>query len=536
MKFNLRKNYLRCIALLCSALMMSGCGQTAQTTESPAVTEARVSETVTTETVTTETVKTDTDYFYNMMSDDEKLLYNALKNASEKIYWGLEEPQMIDFNGIEKACYGDLDIGKLNQSQASWIMTLFYYSCPKYFFISDEAYYGNAFCEKDGKYYIKLYKDFDTAESIALYREQIEEKTEEIISLTKDISDDYEKEMFIIDWITDNLHYDYDVYEKSNILNSTYTDEELEKLNDAYFYASNLIGLLNGNTICAGYAKITQYLLNAAGIDTLLVPSNCHGYHIWNMVKLYDDWYCLDTTWLDSGINITPANKSLNKSYETFKDLESAESSHLVDGQFRNNNFRFPDCKNDYVKGQPELYTGVDGSFKIENGILVEYTGTNEDVIIPESVAQLNLTVLNKDSQIMSISVDENNPYLCSVDGVLFSKDGNTLIRYPSLVKGDYTVPEGTKNIEDGAFFYNTQMTSVTFPEGTEIIRDGALCHCDSLETVNLPSSISYIGTNAFKSSDKLTTIYFAGSEEEWNAVYKENSDIPEGCNIVLGK
>ena len=50
MKFNLRKNYLRCIALLCSALMMSGCGQTAQTTESPAVTEARVSETVTTET------------------------------------------------------------------------------------------------------------------------------------------------------------------------------------------------------------------------------------------------------------------------------------------------------------------------------------------------------------------------------------------------------------------------------------------------------------------------------------------------------
>ena len=50
MKFNLKKNYLRCIALLCSALMMSGCGQTAQTTESPAVTEARVSETVTTET------------------------------------------------------------------------------------------------------------------------------------------------------------------------------------------------------------------------------------------------------------------------------------------------------------------------------------------------------------------------------------------------------------------------------------------------------------------------------------------------------
>ena len=79
-------------------------------------------------------------------------------------------------------------------------------------------------------------------------------------------------------------------------------------------------------------------------------------------------------------------------------------------------------------------------------------------------------------------------------------------------------------------------MTSVTFPEGTEIIRDGALCHCDSLETVNLPSSISYIGTNAFKSSDKLTTIYYAGREEEWNAVYKENSDIPEGCNIVFGK
>jgi hypothetical protein len=529
MKFSFRKNKLRCIALLCSALLISGCGQNGQATESPAVMEAKV-------TIDLSAYRTDTDYFYNMMNDDEKLLYDALKSESEKIYWGEESPKIIDFNGIEKACYGDIDIGKLNQTQAAWIMTLFYYSCPKYFFISDEAYFGNVLCEKDGKYYIKLYKDFDTPEAIAEYREQLEEKTEEVVSLTKDISDDYDKEMFIISWITDNLYYDYDVYEKSKILNSTYSDAELEELNDAYFYASNLIGLLNGNTICAGYAKITQYLLNAAGIETLLVPSNTHGYHVWNMVKLYDDWYCLDTTWLDSGINITPANKSLNKSYETFKDLESAESSHLVDGQFQNNNFKLPDCKNDIVKGQPELYTGVDEGFKIENGILTEYTGTNADVIIPSTVAQLDVTVLNKDTQIMSISVDENNPYLCSVDGVLFSKDMETLIRYPSLVKGDYTVPEGTKNIEDGAFFRNKEMTSVTFPEGTEIIRDGALCRCDSLETVNLPSSISYIGNHAFTNSDKLTTIYYDGSEEEWNAVYKDFADIPEGCNIVFGK
>ena len=66
-----------------------------------------------------------------------------------------------------------------------------------------------------------------------------------------------------------------------------------------------------GKSVCMGYSKATQYLLNCLGVKTILVTGYANivinGVHIsagnqgdnhaWNQVLIDGNWYCVDTTW-----------------------------------------------------------------------------------------------------------------------------------------------------------------------------------------------------------------------------------------------
>lgn len=53
------------------------------------------------------------------------------------------------------------------------------------------------------------------------------------------------------------------------------------------------------------------------------------------------------------------------------------------------------------------------------------------------------------------ITVDENNKNYISIDGVLFNKDGKSLLHYPMMkIDKVYKIPEGTEQINFGGSFY----------------------------------------------------------------------------------
>lgn len=60
--------------------------------------------------------------------------------------------------------------------------------------------------------------------------------------------------------------------------------------------------------------------------------------------------------------------------------------------------------------------------------------------------------------------VDEDNTKFNSVDGVLFNKDGTTLLEFPAGKAGVYTVPSGVTKIDDGAFYCCLKLTKVIMP------------------------------------------------------------------------
>ena len=58
--------------------------------------------------------------------------------------------------------------------------------------------------------------------------------------------------------------------------------------------------LLRGTAVCNGYAEAMELLLLCSGIDTYMAVGNTKdGAHAWNIVKIDDSWYHVDTTWDD---------------------------------------------------------------------------------------------------------------------------------------------------------------------------------------------------------------------------------------------
>ncbi|MBR3554105.1 MAG: leucine-rich repeat domain-containing protein [Clostridia bacterium] len=98
------------------------------------------------------------------------------------------------------------------------------------------------------------------------------------------------------------------------------------------------------------------------------------------------------------------------------------------------------------------------------------------------------------------ITVDEANPaYAADAAGCLFTKDMQTLLKYPTgNVRTEYTIPSSVKTIKAMAFRRACNLTKITVPEGVETIESNAFAGCTSLQSISLPDSVTTLGTWAF--------------------------------------
>ena len=72
---------------------------------------------------------------------------------------------------------------------------------------------------------------------------------------------------------------------------------------------------------------------------------------------------------------------------------------------------------------------------------------------IPSTLKEIEWDSFMYCSNIQNIEVSENNNAFCDIEGVVYSKDKNTIIFYPTGRKDEYIVCEETKEIGNGSFF-----------------------------------------------------------------------------------
>lgn len=105
-------------------------------------------------------------------------------------------------------------------------------------------------------------------------------------------------------------------------------------------------------------------------------------------------------------------------------------------------------------------------------------------------------------AKLAKITVDESNPNFKSVDGVVFSKDGKTIVSYPPAKSGGkYEIPADVNKIADAAFGGSINLTSVAVPEGITDLPENVFSYATALKSVKLPSTLKTIGKWAFEAT-----------------------------------
>jgi hypothetical protein len=172
-----------------------------------------------------------------------------------------------------------------------------------------------------------------------------------------------------------------------------------------------------------------------------------------------------------------------------------------------------------------------DGFWYINNS-LVNYTGIQEDVVIPYGTVEIldpfsninrprnyeeteidkikSITIPASVTKIDSwtfcrlynlevIHVDKDNKYFSSENGALFNKKKTELISFPQKNKNvKYVVPEITNKIAGKAFWDNEIVEEILLPEGIKKINPQTFYGCLQLKRINIPNSVISIGKYAF--------------------------------------
>ena len=156
-----------------------------------------------------------------------------------------------------------------------------------------------------------------------------------------------------------------------------------------------------------------------------------------------------------------------------------------------------------YISGNTINYrTGYD-TYRTWNA----YRESVTHLIINEGIFQISDNAFMWDN-LTGIEVSAGNPYLSSINGVLFNKDKTILIKYPAN-KNDvsYTIPGSVTEINNNAFRGCKGLTSVTIPNSVTTFGYYVFQGCTGLVSFTVPNIVFESGSFTFLGCSGLTSV-----------------------------
>lgn len=126
---------------------------------------------------------------------------------------------------------------------------------------------------------------------------------------------------------------------------------------------------------------------------------------------------------------------------------------------------------------------------------------------IPASVTSIGKGAFKGCFEIEQFTVDSNNHFYSSLEGVLFNKELDTLIAYPNRKSPQYSVPSSVTYMEELAFFDCSGLSAISIPSSIKTLEAYVFSGCVSLESIIIPSTVTSIGEDAFNGCTSLTSI-----------------------------
>lgn len=219
-----------------------------------------------------------------------------------------------------------------------------------------------------------------------------------------------------LDTKMDDYHIERYIHDKL-LRNCSYA-EEIKSVNDGWEYFTSYGAIVNGSAVCEGYSKAMQMLLNLTGIPSYIIRGEAEGVkHMWNLVKVGEEWYHLDSTWNDSDTTI---------SYEYFNlPTNLVEENHIIDSLIGTGddeadrtgpNFFIPECDS------------MEMNFYTVDGFTIERFDNETDQNVVAQIVHL----VNNGEVYLHINVGSELSYDECID-TLFNAPGHRIYHYIDL-------------------------------------------------------------------------------------------------------
>ena len=134
-------------------------------------------------------------------------------------------------------------------------------------------------------------------------------------------------------------------------------------------------------------------------------------------------------------------------------------------------------------------------------------------VNLPASISSFGNGVFSGCDNLENISVDQDSKILSSINGILFSADGNTLLAVPNKKAiGEFIIPDNVTVIADYAFQNCKDLKSLTIPNSVKNIGVWTFGNCPGLTSLTLPNSVISIGDYCFSNCTNLVSVTLSSS------------------------
>lgn len=306
------------------------------------------------------------DYCYNNLNAAEQQLYDEMYAWCE-LYMNMRlDATNLTVGGSSVYGIGPIEYTNISKEELKNLAFVFLYQNPQFYFLANTIYSNSTI------FYFKVYDIFADGDARSDVSVQMYDKIDAWVAQIEQESTQYDKEKKAHDIVCNQTIYQTNTYDQSA-------------------YSTVMLG----KTVCAGYTKLYAILTNAAGLETVSITSETHG---WNRTKLGDKWYNVDTTWDDGTvIQYTYFNKS--DATMIYHDGSSSES-HTQHSYY---DPIAPACAVDYGETMVEA-----SSISVSPSSLVldmdgTKTATLSVAFSPESISDYGVAYISGDTTIVTV-------------------------------------------------------------------------------------------------------------------------------------
>ena len=196
--------------------------------------------------------------YYAMLDEKGRHLYRQVyANADQlfKTFAPVEPVTAGQLKNVFAAVYND-------HPELFWMETAYACKCR-----------GNGQCVEIELKFNRTAQNLDNSKTL------FKENADQVLAAAQALPDSYGREKAVHDALIEKITYDMGA-----------------EMNQSAYSA-----LVNNRTVCAGYARAFQYLLQQLGIPCYYCTGYAGENHAWNIVELSDGYYNVDTTWDDTG-------------------------------------------------------------------------------------------------------------------------------------------------------------------------------------------------------------------------------------------